>query len=262
MTVAAGLLAALAGWLLVPPARGAARGGAATSVGRRGSRTARWTAAVAGAVLAVVTVGAVVGRSAGVVAVVVLLVGGGLGQVVLGRRRTRARDRLADEVARACSALAQELAIGRVPAAALRAAATDFPVLRPAASVVAVGGDVVGVWADAAREPGAGGLGRLARAWRVAEASGAPLASTLEAVAARLRADREVGAVVESELAAARMTGRVLTALPVAGLGLGFLIGGDPLGFLLGHWIGQACLVGGTALATGGLLWTERLGRG
>ncbi|WP_460771677.1 type II secretion system F family protein [Mariniluteicoccus flavus] len=258
MTALAALLAAGAAWAWWPARRSRVPMGR-----RRRSGGPGLEAAYAGvAFLGVVLVGSVAGSPAGAVGAALAIAGGGLALVVRGRWRTRARDRTADDVARACSALAQELSIGRVPATALSSAADDFAVLRPAASVAAVGGDVVALWEEAAAAPGADGLGRLGRAWRMAERTGAPLADTLESVASRLRDDRQVTVVVNGELAAALMTGRLLTVLPLAGLGIGYGIGGDPLDFLLGNAIGQACLVVGTCLGTGGLLWTEHMGNG
>lgn len=85
------------------------------------------------------------------------------------------------------------------------------------------------------------------------------MTSTMAAVAASLRADEAVSGVVRAELSAPRATGRLLAALPLAGLGLGYVVGGDPIGFLTGGWIGQICLVGGVGLGCAGLLWTDRL---
>ncbi|WP_460744841.1 type II secretion system F family protein [Mariniluteicoccus endophyticus] len=254
MSVVAGGLAGLATWLLVAPRRGEERV-------RRERHLSATPFVVVGAVVAVLVVGQVLGGRAGAVSATVAVVAAGVGTVARGAWRGRRRDRLADDIARACSALAQELSVGRVPATALSTAARDFAVLRPAASAAAVGGDVAVVWGEAARTPGGEGLGRLARAWTLAETTGAPLAETLDSVAERLRADREVAAVVAAELATARLTGRLLSALPLAGLAVGYGIGGDPVAFLLGTFFGHACLVGGAALAMVGLWWTERMGR-
>jgi tight adherence protein B len=53
----------------------------------------------------------------------------------------------------------------------------------------------------------------------------------------------------------------VLTALPGLGLGLGQLLGADPLGVLRGGLLGQALLVVGSGLAAAGLAWSERIVR-
>ncbi|WP_432558723.1 type II secretion system F family protein [Granulicoccus sp. GXG6511] len=175
------------------------------------------------------------------------------------RERGRRARRTAADIALACTVLASELDLGRVPTAALAAAAADCPVLLPAATAARIGGDVVQTWERQAAQPGHHGLRVLSRAWQVSTGTGAALAPSLATVAAALTTEEEVERTVAGELAAPRMTGVVLALLPVAGIGLGYAIGGDPLGFLLGSAWGWACLLGGTVLACAGLLWTERL---
>lgn len=163
------------------------------------------------------------------------------------------------EVAHACQVLARLVAAGQTPPEALQTAAEDCPVLVEAASLQKIGGDPVTAWRTAASRPGRAGLVALARAWKVSRVSGAAMARPLGDVAAALRADRALANVVQSELSAPRATGRLLALLPLAGLGLGFLIGGDPVAFLLDQWVGQLCLVVGVALACAGVVWVERL---
>ena len=64
---------------------------------------------------------------------------------------------------------------------------------------------------------------------------------------------------VDAELASARLTGQLLAVLPGLGLGLGFVGGGDPLGFLIGTPLGQGCVVVAVGLLCAGLIWTEKL---
>ena len=87
------------------------------------------------------------------------------------------------------------------------------------------------------------------------------MSATLEQVAASLSADQALRAVVASELAAPRASGKVMAALPACGVGLGYLIGGDPLQWLLEAPLGWGCLVGGVALACAGVLWIEAIAR-
>jgi tight adherence protein B len=134
-------------------------------------------------------------------------------------------------------------------------------VLRPAHETLLLGGDVTAAWVRQAVEPGAGGLRELARAWQVANRSGASLGATLEQVAAGQSADQALRAVVSSELAAPRATGKLMAALPLLGLGMGYLLGGDPVGWLLSGPAGWACTVLGAALACVGVLWIEALAR-
>lgn len=179
--------------------------------------------------------------------------------VRLLRIRSRRRDvlRAEAEVARACQGLAGLLRLGLVPSEALAGAGRDSPVLAEAVAAQRVGGSVPGALRAAAG--GAPGLAELAAAWEVAEASGASLSRTLEAAAERLSARQELRATVEAELAAPRATGRLLAVLPLAGLGLGLVLGGNPVAFLGGTLVGQGCLVVGVALGCAGLLWTELL---
>lgn len=173
------------------------------------------------------------------------------------RRRAAARERA--EVVRACQLIGGMLGLGQVPAEALRAAAGRAPVLAEAAAVQALGGEVAAVLRQAAARPGREGLGQLAGAWEVAEQTGASMASTLTAVAERLAAELALRATVEAELSAPRATGRLLAGLPVAGIGLGYLLGGDPIAFLTSSLFGQACLALGAVLGCAGLVWTELL---
>jgi tight adherence protein B len=174
---------------------------------------------------------------------------------VADRRALQARR----AVAEACSVLASQVRVGRVPSEALRVAAQDCAVLAEADQVQRMGGDVTVVWRVGAGWPGQGGLLQLARAWHICAQTGAPLASALERVAEALATEEGLRAVVAGELSAPRATGKIMAVLPFCGLGLGFLIGGDPLGFLLSGPYGWGCLIGGACLAGAGVLWIDRL---
>ena len=106
-------------------------------------------------------------------------------------------------------------------------------VLREGHQAHTLGGDVVRVWRQQARRPGHAGLLELARAWQISIETGAPMSSTLDQVAASLAADQALTQVVNSELAAARATGKVMAVLPGCGIGIGYLLGGDPARWLL-----------------------------
>lgn len=254
MTVIAMVLAAVAVVLWLPR-----RTAGEVTVGVPASLPGARVMAAVGAMTAVVILTGLWGTRVGALAAAAAIIAGGATHLIARQLAARRRVARAIAVTDACTALAQELSIGRVPASALSAAAGDFAVLAPAAAIAVGGGDVVARWLDQARDPGAEGLARLARAWRLAEDTGAPLAATLSEVAAALRSERELGHVIAAELATARATGVLLTLLPAAGIGLGFAIGGDPLGFLTRHLVGQGCLVAGAALTICGLIWTDRL---
>lgn len=263
MTPLAVLLAALAAGLAWEPRRRFPSGEPTshrpaepgTSPGRLVGRTA-----VAGAMFAVPMLWWIAGGRVGVLAGVAVILSGTLLMVVRGRRRERRLLRRRSEVARSAELLAAELSLGKVPSTALASATLDAAVLAPAAAAARIGAEVPEVWRRQAEEPGYGDLAALSRAWQVAGRTGAPLGPGLLRVAEGLRVEEELRRTVAGELAAPRMTGVVLALLPVAGLGIGYLIGGDPLAFLTGTTWGQACLLAGTVLAAAGLLWTERLG--
>lgn len=99
----------------------------------------------------------------------------------------------------------------------------------------------------------------VAAAWALAEDVGAPLADVLEQLATGLRHEADVDAEVAASLAAPRATARLLAALPLAGVGLGELIGADPVRVLLTTPVGRLSAVAGVALAIVGQLWTRRL---
>lgn len=184
-----------------------------------------------------------------------------VGWVVLRQAGQARMRREQADVAGAANTIALLLAAGRIPAEAIMDAAEDHPCLASAATAVRVGGEVPDALESAAREPGRQGLATVAAAWRVCEATGAPVSKVIGDVVEVLRADREVAELIEAELSAARASGRVMAALPLFAIGLGGLVGADPLGFLLGDPTGQVLLVSGVGLACVGVVWTERIAR-
>jgi len=101
----------------------------------------------------------------------------------------------------------------------------------------------------------------LSLSLRMSENAGAPLATSLERAAehAEERIDAFLGR--QSALAAPSATGRILSWLPLIGLGLGMLMGSDPLGVLTGSVAGALAGLLGLALALIGRRWTARLVR-
>ncbi len=180
---------------------------------------------------------------------------------LIARKRVRARRALTrrKEVARASEVLGSLIRIGHVPSAALGVAAQDCPILTRAAAIQRVGGDPVAALVADGETPGADGLVAIAQAWKVSAATGAPIVAALDAVTTQLRAAKDLAHLVHTELAAPRATGQLLAALPFAGVALGLAMGGDPIRFLTGSWLGQACLVSGVILAAVGVLWSEAL---
>jgi tight adherence protein B len=175
--------------------------------------------------------------------------------------RTRKASQARVQVAQACRALASQIQVGRTPTEALRSAAADSPVLSEASQTQALGGDVTTVWRTESSRPGHSGLADLARAWQVSTETGAPLAPSLQQVSAALTADVALRTVIAAELAAPRASGKIMAVLPFCGLGMGYLLGGDPLDFVFSSPYGRACLVLGVGLAAAGVLWIDRLSR-
>ena len=177
---------------------------------------------------------------------------------LLGRRREVATDQAA--VLEVCDLLAAELASGRPPGAALATASERWPPLVAAVEAVRLGADVP----DALRRlaelrPGAADLRWVAAAWQVAQHSGHGLAAALERTAGGLRARRRTRRLVDSELASARATARLVACLPLAVLVMGSGAGSDPWTFLLATPVGWVCLAGGLGLICLGLWWIEHL---
>ena len=107
---------------------------------------------------------------------------------------------------------------------------------------------------------------REARTWSelgacldIAEASGCPLADVLTRFAAQLEAEDDADAARQTALAGPKATVRLLTWLPLMGLGLGAALGVDPLATLLGTPLGLAALFGGVVLTAAGRVWSARL---
>lgn len=102
-------------------------------------------------------------------------------------------------------------------------------------------------------------LNELAISLHMSESAGAPLATSLERAAehAEERIDAFLGR--QSALSAPRATTRILSWLPLIGLGLGVLMGTDPVRVLTGSLIGALIGVLGAGLAYTGRQWTVRL---
>jgi tight adherence protein B len=100
---------------------------------------------------------------------------------------------------------------------------------------------------------------QLAACFDIAEASGCPLADVLARFAAQLEVEDDADAARQTALAGPKATVRLLTWLPLMGLGLGIALGVDPLAVLLGTPLGLAALAAGVALTVAGRLWSARL---
>ncbi len=100
---------------------------------------------------------------------------------------------------------------------------------------------------------------RLSLFWRLAQTHGLSIATLMHAAHRDIVERERFSARVDAGMAGARTTAVVLAALPVLGIGLGELIGADPLGFLLARGAGGWLLAAGVTLACCGLLWSDRI---
>jgi tight adherence protein B len=191
---------------------------------------------------------------------VVAMIGAGLFALKLrrGARRRADATRFRGEVARVVRAASAELRAGIDPAAALHAATSDasdaWLTVRSAGAA-----DVTTALQAAAATPGGDSLTAVAAAWHLAEQSGAPLAVILDRMAASIQDEVDLDREVAVEAGPARATARLMAVLPLFGLGLGLLLGVNPVAVLLGSGLGVACLTAGLALACGGVWWIERI---
>ncbi|WP_300012305.1 type II secretion system F family protein [Pseudonocardia sp.] len=200
--------------------------------------------------------------------------GGGLAGLLVAvtayRRRAATRSAAAaaataSELASAVARMADELASGMHPAAALAGTVADGPrardVLGPAAAAGRLGDDVPhALRRGADRRPEVrADVARLADAWALADRHGIPLAELLAGVRADLRWRLQFAGRVRAELAGPRATALVLTTLPLLGVALGQLVGADPLAVLRDGPLGQVLLVVGVALGTAGVAWSEAI---
>lgn len=249
--------------LLLPPRELAVPGAPrprATSSRTRRVRVVRWSCAGA-ALVAVLVVAGLPAR------VVVLGVLGSAalaaGAVLLGLRRAAgAAARTGERTRETCEAVADDLAAGASAERALARAASEWAALDPVLSAYRVGADVPSAWRDvAAVTPGADGLRLVAAAWQVSGRTGQGLSLALHRVAADLLAAAATRRAVDSELASARATGRLVAGLPVLAWLMGSGAGQHPLAWLLAGPVGWACLAVGLALLLLGLVWVELLAR-
>lgn len=161
------------------------------------------------------------------------------------------------QVVRALSTLAAELEAGQPPREGLQRAVGDPPVWPRALACLRLDGDVAAALeADAAGRPV---LGHLAACWRVAADAGTGLAPAVTRLAESARTAEDARVDLEGQLAGPRATARLLALLPAVGIGFGFLLGSDPLGWLLSESLGRICLAVGVLLTVAGAWWTGRI---
>lgn len=163
-------------------------------------------------------------------------------------------------------ALTSELRAGSHPTLATENAAADAgpgiaALFREIAATARLGGDVAVLLEKraATSHPLHRPLGRMGRAWALAQRHGIALADVLDAVRRDLEHRLAFTRDVETKMAGPRATAAVLAGLPVLGLLMGEVAGATPLSVLADQTLGQVLLVAGAGLLCGGVVWTLRL---
>jgi tight adherence protein B len=248
-------LAALALALALVVAPGSPRRGVGP---RRLTRRARPGVGVAGGVVLAVVAPVAATLAAGLVAA-----------TLTGRRRAaraRASRRMESAALQgAMSVLVGELRVGVHPVVAFESAAaeTDGAVatsLRAVAARARLGADVAaGLRAVAAGSAVPSYWERLSVCWSLAQTQGLAIVALVRTAERDIVERERFASRVAAGMAGARATTAILAGLPVLGVGLGQLIGAQPVRFLLSGGVGGWLLLIGVALACAGLWWSDRI---
>ncbi|MEO3758455.1 type II secretion system F family protein [Mycobacterium sp. B14F4] len=213
--------------------------------------------------VALLVVIAVVAPAGVVVAVGAVAVTG----VARRRRRRQQRRRVGEAAALqgALDVLVGELRVGAHPVVAFDAAAGEVvgsvaTSLRTVAARAGMGADVAaGLQSVARRSSLPAYWERLAVCWQLAHAQGLAIATLLQTAQRDIAARERLSAQVTAGMAGARTTAAILSGLPVLGIGLGEMIGAEPVRFLTSAGAGQWLLAAGVALSCAGLAWSDRI---
>ena len=182
-------------------------------------------------------------------------------------RHIRVRRRAAESAALqgALEVLVGELRVGVHPVVAFDTAAAEVDggvaeSLRAVAARARLGADVAAGLHSVAR----GSLmpahwGRLAVCWQLAQDHGLAIAALMQTAQRDIVERERFSAKVDVGMTGARTTAAVLAGLPLLGVGLGELVGAEPVSFLLSGGFGGWLLVIGVMLACAGLLWSDRI---
>lgn len=176
-----------------------------------------------------------------------------------GRSEIRGELQLLDDVSAALEAglpvgRAVTLALAHGPSGSVREEQAWTSLSRAALE----GQELAPAWARAARTTGSPALAVVARAWRVASLSGAPLADALRVSAHTARERQRLERAVDTATAGARATATVLTLLPLAGVGLAAVLGVPPT-MLYGSPAAWASVGAGAMLLLAGQVLVRRL---
>ena len=94
---------------------------------------------------------------------------------------------------------------------------------------------------------------------RMGHSTGAPMADILDACALGVTEAIEARAAREVALAGPESSAYMLALLPIIGVALGYAMGADPLGFLLGSMLGNTVLAAGIICEISGILLVRKL---
>ena len=100
---------------------------------------------------------------------------------------------------------------------------------------------------------------QLAWCFAISERSGAALAELLDQLATDLENSADMRRALDTALAGPRATSRLLTFLPLIGLGLGQLLGIEPVHVLFSHPLGRIALVSGVLLWVSNRWWCNHM---
>lgn len=112
-----------------------------------------------------------------------------------------------------------------------------------------------------ARAAEARAAGAIIAASRLSAEVGAPLVDVLDRLRSTLEADDEIASERAAALAGPRASARILAWLPLAGLGLGAAIGGDPISVFADGGVGSAVMLAGLGCHLAGRALSRRLVR-
>ena len=165
----------------------------------------------------------------------------------------------------ALSVLVGELRVGAHPVIAFESAAAEVDgfvadSLRAVAARARLGADVAaGLRSAAAHSTVPGYWERLSGSWQLAQTQGLAIVALVGAAQRDIIAHERFASSVAAGMAGARATAAILAGLPFLGVGLGHLIGAEPVRFLLSGGIGGWLLLVGVTLACAGLWWSDRI---
>jgi tight adherence protein B len=195
-----------------------------------------------------------------------------VGSLARALRRSRERHRQAEVRTRAedfLAAFAAELDAGGPHAPALRAAASGLGGIEAAPGTAWIPLGRLGAELAGRDDPGvvlcraeAPAVRQLGIAYQVCTQVGARLSPVATMLATLARADAVRAGELSAALAGPRSSGRLVAALPVAGIALGSLAGAAPLHALLSTPVGIACLVTGGLADLVGLRWLRAFADG